>query len=161
MQKRRKARHDRDQNKPKQGELKLSKAKGEHWSDNHTFRRSCHRLIPFRDKLGQNREVSHRIPVACLGLVVDDVSGRVIRKIFFKRWPCARQNPVPSIDTRRQPAENKACERECRDVATGGMSSRIKIDLRRLTPDENPVVRGGMLEQIASRLQWLASARQL
>src|SRR5438105_12720883 len=33
MQKRWKARHDREQNKPKDGELKLSKAKAEHWSD--------------------------------------------------------------------------------------------------------------------------------
>src|SRR4029077_4156090 len=106
-------------------------------------------------------EVSQRITVSWLGLGVDGVKGRGLRKIFFERGPPARQNRVPSVDTPRQPAENEACERECRDVATGGMPSRIKIDLRRLTPDENPVVRSGMLEQIASRFQWLASARQL
>src|SRR5438105_8662005 len=108
---------------------------------NHTFRGSCHRLVPLREKLGQNREVPHWVPLAGLGLVVDDVSRRVLRKIFFKRCPRARPNPAPSVDTRRQSAENVTCERKGRDVATGGSSSRIKIDLRRLTPDENPVVR--------------------
>src|SRR5438270_9232019 len=96
---------------------------------NHTFRGSCDRLVPLREKLDQNREVPHWIPLAGLGLVVDDVSRRVLRKIFFKRCPRARQNPVPSVDTWRQSAENVTCERKRRDVATGGTSSRIKINL--------------------------------
>ena len=84
-------------------------------------------MIPFRDKLGQNREVSHRIPVAWLSLVVDDVSGRVLRKIFFKRCPRARQNPVPSVDTRRQPAEKELIDLRFAWRAVGSVKSNAIV----------------------------------
>ena len=89
MQKGRKANCNREKDYPKRSEPKLSKAKGKHWSDKPHPPRFVPPVDTFRDKLGQNREVSHRIPVAWLSLVVDDVSGRVLRKIFFKRCPRA------------------------------------------------------------------------
>src|SRR5207248_10364967 len=78
---------------------------------NHTFRGSCDRLVPLREKLGQNREGPHWIPLAGLGLVVDDISRRAPRKIF-KCCSCARQKPVPSVPTWPPAPENVTLGRE-------------------------------------------------
>ena len=108
------------------------------------------RFVMVRQQLCQDWKLLHGIKRAWLGVKVDDVCRRMLGKILLEFVPRARKDSVARINTRKWPSENVAIERKRFDVTRGRTSSRIKIDLRRLTPDENSVVGGRMLEQVSS-----------
>src|SRR5438874_5538424 len=120
-----------------------------------------HRLISFRQKFGQNREVLHWIlRTFRVGLNIDNVGWRMAGKILLEGAPGAGQDPAASIETGNRSSENITRQREGCDVAAGRTSVGVGIDFWTLAPDENPVGRVGMREQVSSRLRRHTSRRK-
>src|SRR5438067_7639655 len=106
-----------------------------------------HRLVSFRQKFGQNREVLHWILCTFrVGLNIDNVGCRMTGKILLEGAPGAGQDPAASIETGDRSSENISSQREGCDVAAGRTSVGVEINFRTLAPDENPVGRLGMRE---------------
>src|SRR5437879_7998183 len=110
---------------------------------NHAFSSMRHRLILFRQKFGQNREVLHWILRSFrVGLNIDNVGWRMSGKILLEGAPGARQDPATRIQTGDRSAENATRQWKGCDVATGRRPVRVEGDCRILTPDANHAVRG-------------------
>src|SRR5207249_5247941 len=60
---------------------------------------------------------------------------------------------IDAGDALRAPPEDVARERKRHDIAAGRAAPRLEVNSRRLAPNENPVVRRGMLKEILSRLR--------
>src|SRR5207237_10895704 len=99
--------------------------------------------------------VLHRVRLPKIGLDVNDVSRRMLRKIFFELVPRARHDPLAGIDTAQHSAENMARERSRFDVATRRSSPSLKINVCLLATHENPVCEPRSLGQIMARPRWL------
>ena len=121
---------------------------------NYTLIGARHRLVSFRQKFGKNGKVLHRIlRTFRVRLNIDNVGWRMPGKILLESTPGAGQDPAASIETGDRSAENITREREGCDVAAGRTPVSVQIYYRTLAPDENPVGRVGMREQISSRLR--------
>ena len=128
---------------------------------NHAFGSVRDRLVSFRQEFRQDRKVLHWIVRTFrVGLNIDNVGRRMPGKILLENGPGAGQDPAASIEARDRSAENITCERESCDVTRGRTSVGVQINFRTLAPDENPVGRVGMREQISSRLRRHASRSQ-
>ena len=125
---------------------------------NHTFIGAGDWLVSFVQKFRENGKVLHRIFRSVrVGLNIDDVFRWMPGKILFKSDPGTGQDPATPIETGNGSAENMTGERKRCDITTGRTSMSVQIDSLTLTPDENPVVRSGMLKQVSSSLRWNAS----
>src|SRR5882757_11206443 len=131
-------------------------------SVNDPFSSVRHRLVSFRQEFGQDRKVLHWIlRTFRVGLKIDNVGRRMPGKILLQNGPGAGQNPAASIETRNRSSEDITREGEGCDVAAGRTSVSVQINFRTfLAPDENPVGRVGMREQVSSRLRRFASPSQ-
>src|SRR5204863_8281235 len=99
-----------------------------------------HRLVSFRQKSGQNREVLHWIlRTFRVGLNIDNVGCRMPGKILLEGAPGAGQDPAASIETGDRYSENITSKREGGDVASGRTSIGVERDFLILAPDENAV----------------------
>src|SRR5207302_10350254 len=94
------------------------------------------------------------------GLNIDNIGWRMLGKILLERAPGAGQDPAASVETGDRSSENITRQREGCDVAAGRTSVSVEINFRTLAPDENPVGRVGMREQVSSRLRRHTSRRQ-
>src|SRR5882724_6591347 len=93
---------------------------------NHAFGSVRHRLVPFRQKFGQNRKVLHWMPRGFrIGLNVDNVGRRMPGKVLLEVGPGAGQDPAASIETRDRSAEDVTRERKRCDVARGRASVSV------------------------------------
>src|SRR2546421_11172362 len=85
---------------------------------NHAFSSMRHRLVSFRQKFGQNREVLHWILCTFrVGLNIDNVGCRMPGKILLEGAPGAGQDPAASIETGDRASENKTSHGEGCGVA--------------------------------------------
>ena len=93
---------------------------------NHAFGSVRHRLVPFRQKLGENWKVLHWILRGVrVGLNIDNVGWWMPGKILLKGGPGTGQDPATRIETGDPSAEDTAGERKRCDVATGRTSVSI------------------------------------
>src|SRR5206468_12766126 len=121
---------------------------------NHPFGSVRYRLVSFRQEFGQNRKVLDWIlRTFRLGLNINNVGWRMPGKILLEGAPGAGQDPAASIETGNWSAEDITCEWKGCDVAAGRTSVSVQIDFRTLTPDENPVRRCRIREQVSSGLR--------
>src|SRR6266576_3662849 len=109
-------------------------------SINHAFGGVRHRLVPFRQKFGQNRKILHWM-LRCfrVRLNIDNVDRRMPGKILLEVGPGAGQDPTASIETGDRSAEDITGERKRCDVTRGRTSVSVWIDFRSLAPDENSI----------------------
>src|SRR5436305_8730782 len=115
-------------------------------------------LVSFAQKFRENWKVRGRIFRSLrVGLNIDDVFRWMPGKILFKSGPGTAQDPATRIETGNGSAENMTGERKRCDITTSRTSMSVQIDSLTLTPDENPVVRSGMLKQVSSSPRWNAS----
>ena len=89
-------------------------------SINHTFCGARDRLVPFRQKFGQNRKILHwMLRGFRVGLNIDNVDRRMPGQILLELDPGAGQDPAASIETRDRSAEDITREGKCCDVTRG------------------------------------------
>src|SRR5882724_5773847 len=121
---------------------------------NHAFGSVRNRLVSFRQKFGQNWKILYwilRTFRVCMN--IDNVGRRMPDKILLEGAPSVGKDPAAGIETGDRSAEDITREREGCDVAAGRTSVSVQIDFWGLTPDENPVRRCRMREQVSSRLR--------
>src|SRR5438046_9026989 len=93
---------------------------------NHTFRGVRHRLVPFRQKFGENWKVLHWILRGFrVGLNINNVGWWMFGKISLERGPGAGQDPGTSIEPGDRSAEDITGERKRCDITRGGTSVSV------------------------------------
>src|SRR6266705_790951 len=93
---------------------------------NDTFGSVRHRLVPFRQKFGQNRKVLHwMLRRFRVGLNIDNVDRRMLGKILLEVGPGAGQDPAASIEPWDRSAEDITRKRKCCDVTRGRTSVSV------------------------------------
>ena len=114
---------------------------------NYSFRGSRDRLVMFRQQLCQDWKLLHWM--LRVGVKVDDICRRMFSKVLLEVVPRTWNDSVARVNTGKQPSENVASERKGYDVTRGGLSFSVKINPGRVSPNEDSVLRGRMLDQVA------------
>ena len=114
---------------------------------NYPFHGSRDRLVIFRQQLCQDWKLLHWM--LRVGVKVDDICRRMFSKVLLEVVPRTWNDSVARVNTGKRPSENVAGERKRYDVTRGGLSFGVKINSGRVSPNEDSVLGGRMLNQVA------------